>query len=97
MPSCRLKRAPAHRHQQFRRHPGGINNGEPIVLRIAFKPTATIRKERQTVDAEGEATTLAGKDGTTMRVAAGRADGGGDGVPVLADHLLRQQGQCSLW
>lgn len=77
---------------------GGISNGEPIVLRVAFKPTATIRKEQQTVDAEGNATTLAGK-GRHDPCVLPRA------VPmveamvslVLADHLLRQQGQCSLW
>merc|ERR1712091_245253 len=27
---------------------GGISNGESIVIRVAFKPTATIRKEQQT-------------------------------------------------
>ncbi len=37
---------------------GGISNGEPILLRVAFKPTATIRKPQQTVDASGAARTL---------------------------------------
>ena len=77
---------------------GGISNGEPIVIRVAFKPTATIRKEQQTVDSDGKATTLAGK-GRHDPCVLPRA------VPmveamvalVLADHLLRQQGQCSLW
>ena len=77
---------------------GGISNGEPIVLRVAFKPTATIRKEQQTVDSDGNATTLAAK-GRHDPCVLPRA------VPmveamvslVLADHLLRQQGQCSLW
>lgn len=77
---------------------GGISNGEAIVIRVAFKPTATIRKEQQTVDSEGNATTLAGK-GRHDPCVLPRA------VPmveamvslVLADHLLRQQGQCSLW
>jgi chorismate synthase len=32
---------------------GGISNGEPIVFRVAFKPTATIRKPQQTVDTKG--------------------------------------------
>ena len=36
---------------------GGISNGESIRLRIAFKPTATIRTEQQTVTSGGEATT----------------------------------------
>ena len=77
---------------------GGISNGEPIVIRVAFKPTATIRKEQQPIDSEGNATTLAGK-GRHDPCVLPRA------VPmveamvalVLADHLLRQQGQCSLW
>ena len=77
---------------------GGISNGEEIRLRVAFKPTATIRKEQQTIDAEGNATTLAAK-GRHDPCVLPRA------VPmveamvalVLADHLLRQQGQCSLW
>ena len=77
---------------------GGISNGEAIVIRVAFKPTATIRKEQQTINAAGEATTLSAK-GRHDPCVLPRA------VPmveamvslVLADHLLRQQGQCSLW
>jgi chorismate synthase len=77
---------------------GGISNGEPIVIRVAFKPTATIRKAQQTVDASGMATTLAAK-GRHDPCVLPRA------VPmveamvalVLADHLLRQHGQCHLW
>jgi chorismate synthase len=77
---------------------GGISNGEPIVIRVAFKPTATIRKEQQTINDRGEATTLAAK-GRHDPCVLPRA------VPmveamvalVLADHLLRQRGQCSLW
>lgn len=37
---------------------GGISNGEPILLRVAFKPTATIRRAQQTVDRAGRAVTL---------------------------------------
>ena len=77
---------------------GGISNGEPILIRVAFKPTATIRKQQQTINAAGEATTMAAK-GRHDPCVLPRA------VPmveamvalVLADHLLRQQGQCSLW
>ncbi len=77
---------------------GGISNGEPITLRVAFKPTATIRKEQQTINAAGEATTLEAK-GRHDPCVLPRA------VPmveamvalVLADHLLRQRGQCSLY
>ncbi len=74
---------------------GGISNGENILLRIAFKPTATIRKEQQTVTNTGEAVTLAAK-GRHDPCVLPRA------VPmveamvalVLCDHLLRQRGQC---
>ncbi|MCD8487842.1 MAG: chorismate synthase [Desertifilum sp.] len=73
---------------------GGISNGEPISLRVAFKPTATIRKEQQTVNRQGEATLLAAK-GRHDPCVLPRA------VPmveamvalVLCDHLLRHQGQ----
>ncbi|MCA9617071.1 MAG: chorismate synthase, partial [Myxococcales bacterium] len=37
---------------------GGISNGEPIVLRVAFKPTATIASAQQTVDRAGHAVVL---------------------------------------
>jgi chorismate synthase len=77
---------------------GGISNGEPILIRVAFKPTATIRKQQQTINAAGEATTMAAK-GRHDPCVLPRA------VPmveamvalVLADQLLLQQGQCSLW
>jgi chorismate synthase len=77
---------------------GGISNGEVISLRVAFKPTATIRKAQQTINASGEATVLEAK-GRHDPCVLPRA------VPmveamvalVLADHLLRQQGQCRLW
>jgi chorismate synthase len=70
---------------------GGISNGEPITLRIAFKPTATIMQPQQTVDADGNETTLEPK-GRHDPCVLPRA------VPiveamfalVLADHMLRQ-------
>ncbi len=37
---------------------GGISNGEPIRLRIAFKPTATVSKEQKTVKQDGSDTLL---------------------------------------
>ena len=77
---------------------GGISNGEPITLRVAFKPTATIRKEQQTINAAGEATTLAAKgrhDPCVLPRAVPRVEA--MVALVLADHLLRQQGQCSLY
>ncbi len=40
---------------------GGISNGEEIVFRVAFKPTATILQPQQTVDVHGAATELIGR------------------------------------
>ena len=37
---------------------GGISNGEDIYFRVAFKPVATLLMEQQTVNIEGEATTM---------------------------------------
>ncbi|MEY3827171.1 MAG: hypothetical protein RLZZ148_1989 [Cyanobacteriota bacterium] len=76
---------------------GGISNGENIIIRVAFKPTATIGKEQRTVTSVGSETTLAAK-GRHDPCVLPRA------VPmveamvalVLCDHLLRQQGQCGL-
>ncbi len=40
---------------------GGISNGEELVFRVAFKPTATILRPQATVDAAGRAVELMGK------------------------------------
>ena len=37
---------------------GGISNGQDIYFRVAFKPVATILQEQETVDMEGNVTTL---------------------------------------
>ena len=74
---------------------GGISNGEDIVVRAAFKPTATILMPQETVDVDGNNTTLQAR-GRHDPCVLPRA------VPmveamialVLADHLLRQRGQC---
>ncbi|HVU50186.1 MAG TPA: chorismate synthase [Polyangia bacterium] len=74
---------------------GGISNGEDIVLRVAFKPTATILREQETVDVDGNSTTIKAR-GRHDPCVLPRA------VPmveammalVLADHFLRQRGQC---
>ncbi|MGE4605284.1 MAG: chorismate synthase, partial [Myxococcota bacterium] len=72
---------------------GGISNGEPVVVRIAFKPTSTISRAQQTVTTSGESTTLEAQ-GRHDPCVLPRA------VPmveamvclVLADHWLRQRG-----
>ncbi len=74
---------------------GGISNGEDIIVRAAFKPTATILREQETVDDKGQPTTIKAR-GRHDPCVLPRA------VPmveamialVLADHLLRQRGQC---
>ena len=74
---------------------GGISNGENIVLRVAFKPTSTIRKAQNTVTNQGDAAVLAAK-GRHDPCVLSRA------VPiveamvaiVLCDHLLRHHAQC---
>ncbi|WP_126173384.1 chorismate synthase [Altericroceibacterium xinjiangense] len=74
---------------------GGISTGQPVVVRVAFKPTSSILIAQPTVTREGEATELATK---------GRHDPcvGIRGVPVaeammalvLADHKLLHRAQC---
>lgn len=71
---------------------GGISNGESISLRVAFKPTATVRVAQQTVNQKGESVSLE---------AGGRHDPCvlPRAVPMveamvclcLADHWLRQR------
>jgi chorismate synthase len=71
---------------------GGISNGEPVTVRIAFKPTATIMQAQDSVDAAGNPAVLEPR-GRHDPCVLPRA------VPiveamlalVLADHHLRQQ------
>ena len=74
---------------------GGIATGQPIRLRIAFKPTSSILTPVETIDRDGSASEIRTK---------GRHDPcvGIRGVPVveamlalvLADHKLLHRGQC---
>jgi chorismate synthase len=74
---------------------GGISTGQPIVARVAIKPTSSILTPRRTVDVHGHDTEI---------VTKGRHDPcvGIRGVPVaeamvaivLADHALRHAAQC---
>lgn len=73
---------------------GGISNGMPIELAVAFKPVATVFHEQTTVDRQGQATTIRPR-GRHDPCVLPRA------VPiveamvalVLADHWLRWRGQ----
>lgn len=74
---------------------GGISNGEDILFRLAFKPTATIMKSQKTVSISHEDTELTGR-GRHDACVLPRA------VPVveamawlvLCDQYLRHRGQC---
>lgn len=73
---------------------GGISNGEEIIFRVAFKPTATVLREQKTVTNMGEDTTLSAR-GRHDACVLPRA------VPmveamvhlIIADHFLRQRAQ----
>jgi chorismate synthase len=74
---------------------GGISTGQPVVVRVAFKPTSSILSPVETITREGEATEI---------VTKGRHDPcvGIRGTPVveammalvLADHKLLHRAQC---
>jgi chorismate synthase len=74
---------------------GGISTGQPVVVRVAFKPTSSILTPMETVDSEGQDTEI---------VTKGRHDPcvGIRGTPVveammafvLADQKLLHRGQC---
>lgn len=71
---------------------GGISNGEPIFFRVAFKPTATIISNQQTVTNSGENTTLQGKgrhDACVLPRAVPIVEA--MATLVLTDHLLLQR------
>lgn len=71
---------------------GGISNGENILFRVAFKPTATIISQQETVTDKGEPTTLMGKgrhDACVLPRAVPIVEA--MATLVLTDHLLRQR------
>lgn len=71
---------------------GGISNGEPILLRTAFKPTATIASAQETVTRENEPATLEAKgrhDPCVLPRAVPVVEA--SVLLVLADHFLRQR------
>jgi chorismate synthase len=74
---------------------GGISSGEPILCRVAVKPTSSLPRPQKTVTSAGEPTEI---------VTRGRHDpcllprfvpmGEAMMLLVLADHWLRWRGQC---
>jgi chorismate synthase len=75
---------------------GGISSGEPIVCRVAIKPTSSLPRPQQTVTSRGEPTEI---------VTKGRHDpcllprfvpmGEAMVALVLVDHWLRWRAQCA--
>ncbi len=74
---------------------GGISSGQDIIVRLAIKPTSSIRQPQATRNTAGDATTVSttGRHDPCVGIRA---------VPIaeamlcltLADHLLRQRAQC---
>ena len=76
---------------------GGISNGEDIKMRLAFKPTATIRKEQKTVNVKGEEVYMKAKgrhDPCVLPRAVPMVDS--MVALVLADHVLLNHAQCKI-
>ncbi len=84
--------APRHTSNHSGGIDGGISNGNRIVARMVVKPTPSILKEQETIDRDGNETTIS-TEGRHDPCVAPR------GVPVaeammslvLADHLLRNR------
>ncbi len=73
---------------------GGISTGQPIVCRLAVKPTSSILTPRRTVDRYGAETEISTKGRHDPCVGI-RAVPIGEAMVacVIADHYLRQRGQ----
>lgn len=74
---------------------GGISSGQPIVCRVAVKPTSSLPKPQRTVTTAGEATTIATR-GRHDPCLLPRFVPMGEAMMalVLVDHWLRFQAQC---
>lgn len=74
---------------------GGISNGEDLFFRVAFKPTATIMTEQETVSTAYEDTELKGRgrhDACVLPRAVPMVEA--MAALVLVDHMLRQRALC---
>ena len=74
---------------------GGISNGEDIVFRVAFKPTATIMTAQDTVTTDYCDTELKGRgrhDACVLPRAVPMVEA--MAALVLVDHMLRQRALC---
>lgn len=74
---------------------GGISNGEDLFFRVAFKPTATIMTEQDTVSNQFENTGLKGRgrhDACVLPRAVPMVEA--MTALVLVDHFLRQRALC---
>jgi chorismate synthase len=74
---------------------GGISSGEPIVCRVAVKPTSSLPRPQPTVTREGEATEIATR-GRHDPCLLPRFVPMGEAMMalVLVDHWLRWRAQC---
>jgi chorismate synthase len=74
---------------------GGISSGQPIVIRVAVKPTSSIPQPQRTVTNKGEPTEITVK-GRHDPCLLPRFVPMGEAMValVLADHYLRWKAQC---
>jgi chorismate synthase len=74
---------------------GGISTGMAIVLRVAVKPTSSLAREQETVTRAGDSATIRTR-GRHDPCLLPRFVPVGEAMValVLADHYLRQRGQC---
>jgi chorismate synthase len=74
---------------------GGISTGQDLVVRIAIKPTSSIRLPRRSVDRAGQPTTVEthGRHDPCVGI---RATPIAEAMLALVvmDHALRQRAQC---
>jgi len=70
---------------------GGLSNGMPIVLRVAFKPASSISKKQKTVDIKSKKATILSVTGRHDPCVVPRAPPVVDSLVslVLADHALQ--------